>query len=200
MLISYVYLILYSTVDGSTGANTPSSAISHLSPYAKNRKKACQVLEMFVPILWQAPANFTKLTTYLPLPRIYLLLLGEHPTPFIAARVLRLIQLSLASTGNFGRKFELVSGWSVLRIVLPDAWDEDVRIACFDMLMGRQWADVPKKTNQDEWTIVMCPNVVPAIFGALQSSLDIISGSAPRHYAADGLSILFPMTPDMLTR
>lgn len=142
---------------------------------------------MFVPVLWQTPSNFTKLTTYLPLPRIYLLLLGENPTPFIASRVLRLIQLSLASTGNFGRKFELVSGWSVLRIVLPNAWDEEVRVVCFDMLMGRQWADIPKgKGNQEDWTIVVCPNIVPAIFGALQTSLDIISGSAPRNYGAEG--------------
>ncbi|CAL1710979.1 unnamed protein product [Somion occarium] len=180
-LIAYLAANLHE-IDGTTGTASPGSMISHISPHAISQRKASQVLAMLVLVLYSSPSHYTKLTTYLPLPRIYLLLLGTHPTPFDASRVLRLIQLSLSSTSSFGRKFELVSGWSVLRIVLPDAWDEEVRIACFDLLFGRQWAEVTKgKGTEDESTIVACPNIVPAIFSALQVRLDILGVGRSRN-------------------
>lgn len=105
MLILYVCLIPFSLDDGSTGANTPSSAISHLAPSAKHRKKACQVLEMF-PLSCgnDLPTSLNSLPIYLHL---------------------GFISFSLES---IRKKFELVNGLSVLGIVLPDVWDEDALI------------------------------------------------------------------------
>jgi hypothetical protein len=88
----------------------------------------------------------------------------------VAAHVLHLIAMSLGVSASFNRKFELVSGWSVLRIVLPSAWDPSVHEAAFDILLGR----VVEKAHTASTTVV-CAYVVPAIFAALHRGLDTIS-------------------------
>ena len=125
-------------------------------------------MEALLAIL-SVPSEYTKFTATLPLTRICILLLGEHPTPIVATQVLLLIAMSLNVSSSFSRKFELVSGWSVLRIVLPSAWDPSVHEAVFDVLLGR----TPRKNSAQ--TTVVCPHIVPAIFTALHRGLDTVA-------------------------
>ncbi|RDB25611.1 Beige 1 [Hypsizygus marmoreus] len=48
---------------------------------------------------------------------------------------------------SFSRKFELISGWSVLKTVLPYCWDPRVNEAAFDVLLGR-FAHIKKSPAQ----------------------------------------------------
>ena len=124
-------------------------------------------MEALLSIL-SVPLAYTKFTATLPLTRICILLLGEHPTPIVATQVLLLIAKSLNISSSFSRKFELVSGWSILRIVLPSAWNPSVHEAVFDILLGR----TPEKNLAQ--TTVVCPHIVPTIFTALHRGLDTV--------------------------
>lgn len=146
---------------------SPHSVISRID-YSHHREKAEQVMETMLAIL-SVPSAYTKFTATLPLTRICILLLGEHPTPIVATQVLLLIATSLSISSSFSRKFELVSGWSILRIVLPSAWDPSVHEAVFDILLGR----TPEKKAAQ--TTVVCPHIVPAIFTALHRGLDAVA-------------------------
>ena len=112
------------------------------------------------------PAMFNKFTASLPLTRICLLLLGDRPTPLTATLVLRMISTALGVSTSFSRKFELVSGWNVLKLVLPYAWDATVQDAAFDVLLGRS------RDKREIVPTVVCPHVVPAIFTSLKMCLD----------------------------
>lgn len=103
---------------------------------------------------------YTKFAAVLPVNRICLLLLGDRPSPFVASRVLRLVQLGIHSSISFSRKFELISGWSVLKTVVPEAWDSDVNQVAFDVMRG------------PAGETVQCPQMVPVILSALQTGLN----------------------------
>ncbi|KAI0079797.1 beach-domain-containing protein [Panus rudis PR-1116 ss-1] len=181
-LIAYLAANLHDA--DSPGNASPRSMVSYVSTRTAVQQKAMLVLSMLVKLLYSSPAHYSKLLSCLPLPRVYLLLLGPHPTPSIASQILRLIQLSLRSTSSFGRKFELVSGWSVLKLVLPEAWGEEVKTACFDILLGRPWAATTKgKEHETESDVVSCPSIVPSILATLQAKLDIVGN--PGHRDAD---------------
>ena len=111
----------------------------------------------------------------LPLTRICLLLIGDRPTPVVASQVLLLIGISLSYSSSFSRKFELVSGWSVLKTVLPFAWDPSVHEAAFDILLGRV---AQKKSTGPPSTTVVCPYIMPAIFCALHRGLNAIASQS----------------------
>lgn len=128
--------------------------------------KAEQVLQMFVSVM-QDPAAFNKLAAALPLTRIYLLLLSERPSPLVATQVLRLIEVALRASSSFIRKFELVSGWNALKVVLPVAWSPSVQAAVFDILMGG--------SSQSNELVVQCPQILPTIFACLHQ---IVGGTA----------------------
>jgi hypothetical protein len=149
---------------------SPQSVMSRID-YGHHREKAEQVMESLLSIL-AVPACYTKFTATLPLTRICILLLGENPSPVVAAQVLRLISMSLGISSSFSRKFELVSGWSILRIVLPCAWDPGVHEATFDILLGRV---AEKKASHTASTTVVCSHIVPAIFVALHRGLDAVA-------------------------
>lgn len=193
------------------GSTTPQSAFSRISfafsfgnvakPTA--REKAEKVLELLVDILSSSPhvqspqphlpANqglYQKFTTALPLTRILLLLLGEHPTPLTATLILRLIALGISFSPSFSRKFELVSGWSLLKVVLPSTkvWDVQVNRAAWDVLLGRiedgesaasSLATTPisagarreKQRQKHKSTEVSCTHILPTIISALQTGL-----------------------------
>ena len=121
---------------------------------------------MFVSIL-QSPPAYSRFISVLPFSRICLLLMGDRPTPMIAEQILRILQLGLKSSTSFSRKFELVSGWSTLRTVLPYGWSESVQLVAFDIMLNRPGGD------QDSQKVVTCPHIIPAIFASLQAQLDI---------------------------
>lgn len=145
--------------------------MSPISNYDKSprREKAEQALESLVQIL-ATPAVLTKFTTALPLSRVLLLLLGEHPSSVVASQILILLGLVLYNSQSFNRKFELVSGWMVLRTVLPSAWDPSVHVAAFDLLLGRVYiAGNPQTTGPPR---IACPYILPTILASLHYGLE----------------------------
>lgn len=137
------------------------------------REKAEQILELFISILSSSSDCYTKFAAALPLTRICLLLLGDRPSPIVATQVLKLIDVSLNTSRSFSRKFELVSGWSVLKTVLPYAWNTSVHAAAFRVLLGSsdvQSTDVPT---------IACPNIMPAILAALNKVLSSVVHQVP---------------------
>lgn len=153
----------------SVPVDSPRSVISRID-YGQHREKAEQVLESLLSIL-SIPACYTKFTATLPLTRICILLLGENPSPVVAAYVLNLVAMSLGVSSSFSRKFELVSGWSILRIILPSAWDPSVHEAAFDILLGRT---AENKASHTASVTVVCAHIVPAIFAALHRGLQAV--------------------------
>lgn len=159
-------------------ASSPRSAISRIDR-THSREKAEQVLEALISML-STPTSLTKFASALPLTRICLLLLGEHPAPCVTTQVLLLIGLALRASSSFNRKFELVSGWTVLRQALPGSWAPNVHAAAFDVLLGRM-GDSDKKAHEERIPTVSCPYIVPAIFASLHHSLLALSLVEPSH-------------------
>lgn len=140
------------------------------------REKAEQVLECLTTIL-SSPGKLEKFSAALPLARICILLLGDHPTSVVASQILLIIGLTLNQSSSFNRKFELVSGWSILRSALPGAWDPSVHVAAFDILLGRSASDIHRSPQTLKPPKVSCPYILPAILSSLDRGLtDVASG------------------------
>lgn len=148
------------------GVSSPHSVLSRID-YKHPREKAELVLESLISTL-SDPGFFVRFAAALPLARILLLFLGDRPSPVVASQVLHLVAISINASVSFSRKFELVSGWSVLKTVLPYAWDPSVHEAAFDILLGRSG------TSSRDREIV-CPYIIPAIFAALQRGLNAVA-------------------------
>ncbi|GJJ12773.1 hypothetical protein Clacol_007018 [Clathrus columnatus] len=166
---------------------SPMSTSSHVDR-THTREKAEQVLEGVTTLLASSPDKLEKFMSLLPVTRICLLLLGQNPSPVIACQVLMIINLTLSQSvgGAFNRKFDLVGGWSVMRVVLPRAWDPSVHVAAFDLLLGRVpnnggrntddksslSANVSAGGNTDP---IACPHILPAILFVLHNGLSEIA-------------------------
>ena len=189
------------------GATTPQSAASHLSfavsfknlAATSPRANAEKILELLIHILsddsQDAPqladqtSYYHKFSSYLPINRILLLLLGEHPTSHSAALILRLIGVGIARSPSFIRKFELVSGWNVLKVVLPSTsvWDSEVDEAAWDLLLGNIRPVMSSKTliptsadarnRPKRSTEVHCPQILPTILCAFRTGLVAVAES-----------------------
>ncbi|KAH9033084.1 hypothetical protein EDB85DRAFT_2230236 [Lactarius pseudohatsudake] len=122
----------------------------------RSREKVEQLFGAFVSILSDSPDCYIRFAATLPLTCIYLLLLGDKPSSFVAKQVLDLIALSLHKSKSFSRKFKLVSGWTIVKTVLPNAWDSNVHATAFGILLGQDEGQVP---------FVTCSRVFPAITG-----------------------------------
>lgn len=140
---------------------SPHSAISRID-HANQRERAEHVLSMLVSLLCSSPQLLQKFAAAVPFTRICLLLLGDRPSPSVAVEVLKLVRTSIDISQTFVRKFELVSGWIVLKNVLPYAWSQDVHQVAFDILLDHKG---------DDKTIVRCPNIIPAIIASLHRGL-----------------------------
>ena len=156
---------------------SPRSAISRID-HAHQRERAEHVLEMLVSLLSSSPPLLQKFAAAVPFTRICLLLLGDHPSPTAATEVLKLIRISVDSSQTFVRKFELVSGWVILKNVLPYAWTREVHQVVFDILLDYRGEDK---------TIVRCPNIMPAIITSLHHGLQ--SSATDLSAVLDTLSI-----------
>lgn len=146
--------------------SSPRSILSKID-YDRPRDKAEQVLEMFISILADSPECFSKFSAALPLTRICLLLLGDRPSSFVAVQVLRLISISLTASRSFSRKFELVSGWTILKTVIPYAWDAGVHAAAFQVLLDQK----NEADSSNTPPMISCPNILPAILSSLNRAL-----------------------------
>ena len=160
-------------VSGTASTRSVISRIDQRNP----QMKASLVLAMFATLLKQ-PALYQKFIAALPAARIYLLLLGERPTASIATQILRLIAISLRASSSFSRKFELASGWSILKAVIPYGWCEETQKAAFEILFGSM-------EGQTEG-VVTCAHIVPPLFGVLQSQLDVVTGLNTHDHCYDG--------------
>lgn len=145
------------------------------------------------------PGSYTKIATALPVSRVILLLLGDRPTPFVASTILRFIAICLAGSGSFSRKFELVSGWSVLRMILPKSWDPSVHEWAFNILLGRSPSHTPNEKPAS--TVVSCPQITAVILSALRRGLENVialmdGASTPR--SLDGMFATFSRVPAKL--
>jgi hypothetical protein len=127
---------------------------------------------MLVSLLCSSPQLLQKFAAAVPFTRICLLLLGDRPSPAVATEVLKLVRTSIDVSQTFVRKFELVSGWVILKNVVPYAWNEDVHQVVFDILLDHEG---------DDKTIVRCPNIFPAIIASLHRGLQ---------YSATGLPVI----------
>ncbi|KAF5370942.1 hypothetical protein D9615_009793 [Tricholomella constricta] len=153
--------------EDSKGASSPHSIISRID-YTNPQEKAEPVLDMLISTL-SIPSYHAKFAAALPLTRICLLLLGDRPSPAVATQILTLIGVSNTISSSFSRKFELISGWNVLKTVIPYCWDPRVNQTAFDILLGR--FNHIKKSPVQTLNTVVCPNIVPAILSVLQTGL-----------------------------
>ncbi|KAH8809671.1 beach-domain-containing protein [Flagelloscypha sp. PMI_526] len=169
-LVSYLAANLHEEPPAAPGS--PASVVSHApngreAVTATKLSKAILVLSMFVNLL-SSPTNFAKFSNALPVTRIVLLLLGDKPTSIIAQHVLALLTLGVKTSPSFARKFELVSGWNVLKSVLTNegVWDLDVQNACVDVLLGRM-----KEEREKGATVIVCPNMAGVILTCVKAGL-----------------------------
>ncbi|KZT37329.1 beach-domain-containing protein [Sistotremastrum suecicum HHB10207 ss-3] len=181
-LVSYIAAHLHDT---TPSVPSPTSFLSKIDQYHQ-REKAELTFRMLVGLL-RKRANLNKFIAALPVTRVCLLLLGEHPSPAVAEQVLILIRLLIESNSSFGRKFELVSGWLALRTILPRAWNPLVHAAAFDLLLGRTEKNEGRNaTNNTEHSALSCSYILPAILASLGHGLELVgTGEALEHHYAD---------------
>jgi hypothetical protein len=159
---------------------SPHSTFSRID-FGSSRGKAEQVLQVLVAILSEKQ-YYTKFVAALPLTRICLLLLGNSPSPTVAAQVLKLLDISIGFSTSFIRKFELVSGWNVLKTILPSFWNAEANDAAFTLLIGMT------KGSQDAPTI-QCPQILPTILMALRFGLSAVASVVHVSETSDTQSI-----------
>lgn len=141
---------------------------------SSRREKAELILGALVSVL-RSSTHLARFSAALPLSRICLLLLGERPTAYTAVQVLTIIGLALKSSASFSRKFELVSGWTALKMTLPGAWNSDVQRTAFDILFGRIGENEKHQGPDQDVSVVSCPYIAPAIIAALDRGLTMIA-------------------------
>ena len=89
-------------------------------------------------------------------------------------QILTLVGIAIKSSLSFTRKFELVSGWTALKVALPGAWNKDVREAAFGVLFGVVVGEKKGLRDSEEvWgSNVVCSSMLPAILAALDRELN----------------------------
>ncbi|KAJ7579061.1 beach-domain-containing protein [Mycena floridula] len=168
-------------------ATSPRSYVSRID-HQDGPEKAQLVLELLISML-SIPAFYSNFTAALPLTRICMLLLGDKPSSFVATQILLMLAISVNKTQTFIRKFELISGWNVLKTVLPSCWDPGVNEAAMDVLLGR--VNSQQNTNGNGnghfTSDVKCSAILPTILCALQAGL---SSAAKNCQASDDAEFL----------
>ncbi|EIW75538.1 beach-domain-containing protein [Coniophora puteana RWD-64-598 SS2] len=191
-MMPYVVGALAALVQAPVGPeDTVKPVVSYLAatldPRSEMRSTGSPaVLEDLVSTL-RIPAYYARFAEALPLPRVCLLLLGEHPMPVVAMQVLNMVGLGYANSSSFHRRFELASGWTILRSVLPGCWEEGVQAAAFDLLLGvtgggaeahsdgqghrhRGGHGVKGAARQEE-KVVACPQIAGVMLAVLHRGL-----------------------------
>lgn len=100
------------------------------------------------------------------------------------------MDIGIGFSVSFIRKFELVSGWNVLKTVLPYSWSAEVNDAAFNLLIGRL-----EVSQQKDGSTIKCPQIVPTILSALQSGLAAVASTAHLQDNAETQSIQSPLPP-----
>ncbi|KAF8882140.1 hypothetical protein BD779DRAFT_1544178 [Infundibulicybe gibba] len=162
-IVSYLAANLH---DEPGPPGSPHSMVSRF--HTRDFKEGAeQVLDTLVSTI-SVQGYYTKFTIALPLTRICLLLLGDKPSSFTASQLLLLIGISLNFSSSFSRKFELISGWNILKTVLPQCWDPVVNEAAFGVLLGT----TGNSNGQNPKGIISCPHIAPQ-FLAENCAIDV---------------------------
>ncbi len=173
-------------------AGSPRSTFSHVD--LSNLRGRCErILQLLVSIL-SVKQYYSKFVATLPLTRICLLLLGNHPSSAVGAQILKLLDISVGFSISFIRKFELVNGWNVLKTVLPCSWNAEINDVAFSLLMGR----AETSQSQKDGPKLNCPQIVPTILSALQVGLVAVASSAhlPDDVDAQSIQLSVPSSED----
>lgn len=105
----------------------------------------------------------------LPVTRIALLWLGSEPSPALVCQIIAIIGISLSTSTSFGKKFELASGWLVLKKVLPPIWNDAIHEAALELLLQ------PARGGETASKAVKCPQMLPVVLLALRQGLSVYS-------------------------
>ncbi|KAN0082499.1 hypothetical protein V8E55_008294 [Tylopilus felleus] len=155
-------------------ANATSDAVSLSSPRASfiggdnDNEKARLVLDTVVSLL-RIPTNYMRFAEALPVTRIALLWLGSEPSPALVCQIIAIIGISLSTSTSFGKKFELASGWLVLKKVLPPIWNDAIHEAALELLLQ------PARGGEIASKAVKCPQMLPVVLLALRQGLSVYS-------------------------
>ncbi|KIK98640.1 hypothetical protein PAXRUDRAFT_823685 [Paxillus rubicundulus Ve08.2h10] len=159
---------IVSYISANVTAENADPASSRASFIGSNSlEKARQVLDAVISLL-RIPVMYAKFAEVLPVARVTLLWLGIEPSPGIACQVLSIVGIGFATSSSFGKKFELASGWTLLRKVLPPIWDEDVHGAALDLLLQPTQEGAHSRVTSKT---MRCPQMLPVILAALRQGL-----------------------------
>ncbi|KAF8547687.1 beach-domain-containing protein [Imleria badia] len=141
----------------------PSPRVS-ISGGNNNSEKARPVLDAVISLL-RIPTMYMKFSEALPVARIALLWLGPEPSPALVCQVLAIIGISFGTSTSFGKKFELASGWLMLKKVLPPIWNDAIHEAVLDLLLQ------PAREGGTASKVVKCPQMLAVVLLALRQGL-----------------------------
>ena len=111
---------------------------------------------------------YARFAESIPLPRVVLLWISSQPTPTVACRALSVIGIALSMSSSFGKKLELLSGWSLLRKRLPAVWDEELHRAAVELLLRPATGSTDRRGASQS---IRCPQILPIILMALRNGL-----------------------------
>ena len=112
---------------------------------------------------------YMRFAEALPVARIAVLWLGTEPSPALVCQVLAIIDISFSTSSSFGKKFELASGWLVLKKLLPPIWDDAIHEGALDLLL-----QPPRDGGSTSYT-VKCPQILAVVLLALRQGLSVFS-------------------------
>ncbi|KIY61316.1 hypothetical protein CYLTODRAFT_415522 [Cylindrobasidium torrendii FP15055 ss-10] len=143
---SYIAANVY---DGRADACSPPSAISWID-LTFSPRKAELLLDMSLDITVESYiAKFAPALQWIGFVSCYWAISLRHS---LLLAFLRLIQLAIRSSTSFSRNLELISGRSVLKIVLAEAWDSDVNRLAPGVIRG-QAGEVTHCMAFEEWMV-----------------------------------------------
>lgn len=111
---------------------------------------------------------YARVAESIPLPRVVLLWVGPQPSPTVACQILSVIGIALSMSSSFGKKLELLSGWSLLRKHLPAIWDEELHRAAVELLLRPAAGSTVGRTTSQS---IRCSQILPIILMALRNGL-----------------------------
>ncbi|KIM59893.1 hypothetical protein SCLCIDRAFT_1217340 [Scleroderma citrinum Foug A] len=161
-VISYIsaYIVV-------TEPSVPPSPRSSGVLNSNNCERARQLLGAVISLL-RIPATYARIAESIPLPRVVLLWVGPQPSPTVACQVLSVIGIALSMSSSFGKKLELLSGWSLLRKRLPAIWDEELHRAAVELLLRPTAGSTVGRTTSQS---IRCSQILPVILMALRNGL-----------------------------
>ncbi|KIK26284.1 hypothetical protein PISMIDRAFT_271223 [Pisolithus microcarpus 441] len=150
-----------------TEPSNPPSPRSSLFLSVDQHERVKQLLDAVISLL-RIPSMYARVSESVPLTRVVLLWVTEDLSPSVACQVLSVIGIGLIFSSSFGKKFELLSGWGLLRKRLPPVWNEELHRAAVELLLQPAAGASPSKNASQS---IRCPQILPVILVALRCGL-----------------------------